>query len=171
MIRRPAKLPIDKELFLSMISGSEAGIATTAAIIVGLTIGTADRDIVIVSGSVSVLVQAFNSAITTIVTSHTLDEIEHNRDMDSLIRPLTQGGIQFLTHITAGLVVLIPMLYVRPLEKAMIATIAISLVLMLWVGLFVGRIVRHTPLRNSIQSLVLGMLIIIGGFLAGFLIN
>ena len=169
--RKSYKLPIDKELFLSIIAGSEAGIATTAAIIVGLTIGTNDRELVIISGLISIIIQAFNSALTTIVTSHTLDEIERNRDMDSLFRPFTQAGLQFLTHITAGLVVLLPMLYVQTLELAMLSTVGIALVLLLWIGLFVGRIVRHTPLRNSIQSLVLGMLIIIGGFLAGFIIN
>ncbi len=171
MSRRSLKLPISKELFVSIISGSEAGIATTAAIIVGLTVGTDNRDIVILSAMISIVVQAFNSALTTIVTSHTLDEIEHNRDMDSLLKPLSQASLQFLTHMTMGLVVLLPMLYVERLEMAMLSVIGIALVLLLWIGLFVGQIVRHTPFRNSVQSFVLGMLIIIGGFLAGFVIN
>ena len=171
MLRKSMKLPIDKELFLSIISGSEAGIATTAAIIVGLTVGELERDVILISATVSVLIQAFNSAITTIVTSHTLDEIERNRDMDSLFRPFTQAGLQFLTHISAGIVVLLPMVYVARVEMAMLMSVAISLLLMFWIGFFVGRIVRHEPLRNSVQSFVLGMLIIIGGFIAGYIIN
>ena len=165
------RIRIDKDLFLSIIAGSEAGIATTAAIIAGLTIGTSDRNLVITSALIAIIVQAFNSAMTSIVTEHTLDEIEHNRDMDSLIRPITHGGLQFLTHISAGLLVLLPIIYVTPLEKGLLASVGISLLLMLWFGLVVGWLVRHTPLRNSLRSFMLGMLIIIGGFLAGFLIN
>jgi len=171
MLRRSHKLPIDKELFLSIITGSEAGIATTAAIVVGLTIGTHDRDVVITSALLAAIIQAFNSALTTIVAAHTIDEIERNPDMNSLTQPLSQAGLQFLTHISAGMLVIMPLVYVSKLAVAMLASIGVSMVLLIWIGLFVGRVVRHAPLRNSIQSLVLGMLIIIGGFLAGFIIN
>lgn len=168
---RKIKLPVSKEVFLSIIAGTEAGIATTAAIIVGLTIGTNDREVVIASGLISAIVQAFNSAITTIFTSHTEDEIEHSRDMDSLLQPITLGGLQFLTHVIAGLMVLAPVVYVDRLEVAMLSSIAVSLVLMLWIGFFIGTIARHAPLRNSLESFILGVMIIIGGFLAGFIIN
>lgn len=171
MLRNSKRLPIDKELFLSIISGTEAGIATTAAIIVGLTIGTSDRRLVVISALIAIFVQAFNSALTTVVTSHTLDEIERNRDMNSLYGPVVQGGLQFLTHISAGMIVLLPIVYVTKLELAMVASIGVSLVLLLWIGLYIGRIVRHDPIRNSVQSLVLGMLIIIGGFVAGYIIH
>lgn len=171
MLHRTGKLPIDKELFLSIISGSQAGIATTAAIIIGLTIGTDDRQIVIISALVSIFVQAFNSSLTTIIAIHTSDEIDHNRDMNSLLRPLTKAGMQFLTHMVAGFIVLLPMIYVTTLEIALLATIAVAIVLLLWIGLFVGRVVRHSPLRDGVQSLVLGMMIMIGGFIAGFIIH
>ena len=165
------KLPVSIDVFLSILAGTEAGIATTAAIIVGLTIGTDDRGLVVISALISIIVQAFNSSLTTIFTAHTLDEIEHNRDMNSLLQPISQGALQFVTHVTAGLFVLLPIIYVDRLEVAMLTSIGVSLVLLLWIGLFVGRVVRHTPLRNSIQSFVLGVMIIIGGFLAGFIIN
>lgn len=173
MIRklRVGKLPLSKDLFLSIISGSEAGIATTAAIIAGLMIGTDDRGLVVLSTMIAVLVQAFNSAITSVVTAHTEDEIEHNREMNSLLAPLTQAGLQFLTQITTGMVVLLPVVYVADTRTALLSSIGISLVLLFWIGLIVGRLVRHTPLRNSIRSFVLGILVICGGILAGYMIN
>ena len=171
MLRRETKLPISKDFLISIVAGSEAGIATTAAIIVGLSIGTDDRQVVTVSALIAIVIQAFNSAVSTVLTAHTLDEIEHNRDMNSLIKPLTQGGVQFLMHMLMGLLVLLPMVYVTELEIAMVSSVGVALVLLIWIGLFIGFLVRHTPLRNSIQSFVLGMLIIIGGFLAGYVIN
>ncbi len=154
-----------------MIAGSEAGIATTAAIIAGLTIGTDDRQVVVLSALIAIVVQAFNSALTTVVTSHTIDEIENNRDMNSLFKPITQAGIQFLTHLVMGLIVLSPIIYITDLATALLCSVAVSLVMLLWIGLFVGQILRHNPLRNSIQSFVLGVLIIIGGFVAGYTVN
>lgn len=168
---RIRKLPIDKDLFISLISGSEAGIATTAAIIAGIVIGTDDRGLVVTSAIIAVIVQAFNSAVNLVYTAHTVDEIENNHDKDSLITPLIQAGLQFITHLGTGLLVLVPIIYVIDLGHALLMSMLISLVLLTWIGFLVGRTVRHTPLRNAVHSMILGALIIAAGFGAGFLIN
>lgn len=171
MSRRKIKLPIDHELFLSLISGLEAGISTTAAIIAGVVIGTESRSLVVISSLVAIVVQAFNSAINLIYTAHTADEIMNSRDKDSLATPIVQAGLQFATHVAAGLIVLMPIIYVIDLAHALVVSITIALGFLAWIGFVVGRTVKHEPLVNSIHSLLLGALIIAGGFGAGLLIN
>lgn len=168
---RSARLPIDKDLFISLISGSAAGIATTAAIVVGVVVGTDDRRIVVISSIIAIFVQAFNSSINTVYTAHTMDEIENNHDKDSLVTPILQAGLQFVTHTAAGMLVLLPIVYVVDLSIALIFSVIISLVMMAFIGFFVGRTVRHTPLINSIHALLLGGLVILAGFAVGLLIN
>lgn len=171
MFNKKAKLPISQDLFTSLISGSEAGIATTAAIIAGILISTDDRALVTTSAIVAILVQAFNSSINLIYTAHTVDEIENNHDKDSLLAPMIQAGLQFLTHMFNGILVLLPIIYVIDLGTALIISMTISLVLLTLTGYIVGKTVNHTPILNSVHSLTLGALIIAGGYAAGLLAN
>ena len=168
---RSIRLPIDKDLFISLISGSAAGIATTAAIVVGVIVGTDDRQIVVISSIVAIFVQAFNSSVNTIYTAHTIDEIENNHDKDSLLTPTLQAGLQFVTHMIAGMLVLLPVVYIVDLSVALIVSIAISLAMLAFIGFFVGRTLKHTPFINSIHSLLLGALVIVAGFAVGLLLN
>ncbi len=171
MFTNSKKLPIDKELLISLVSGSEAGIATTAAILVGLVISTDNRSLVLLSSLIAVLVQAFNSAITSILANHTKDEIEHKKTMDSLIAPITRSGLQFLTHVSTGMIIMLPIVYITNIHYAMLVSVVIALSLLLVTGFLIGKTVKHTPIRNSVQSFVLGAIIICIGFVAGYIIN
>ena len=171
VFHQATKLPIDKNIFISIISGTEAGIATTAAIVAGLLIGTNDRNIVIVSAIIATFVQAFNSAITSTLALKIMDEIEDSKKEASLLRPLAKTAMQFITHIMAGIVVILPVIYVDSLGYSLIYSVAIAMVLLVWIGLAVGFIVHKSPLKYGLESLLTGSLIITGGFIAGLLVS
>lgn len=170
MSLRKLKLPFGEEKFISIISASEAGIATTAAIISGLIIGTDDRSLVLFSSAVSIFIQAFNSSLISVFKIHAEDEIQRNKFKDNLFIPFADGGLQFLTHLASSLLVLSPVIYISNLTHALAYSIVISLSLLLWIGLYIGKVVHHAPLSNGLQSLGLGALMIIGGIFAGIII-
>ncbi len=171
MFTKKSRLPIEKNLFLSLISGSEAGIATTTAIIAGLVTGTNDRSVVIASAFVTLVVQAFNSGVGHVTTSHTDDEIDHNPDMDKIATPASEAFMQFLVHIAASFLVLIPIVFMEDLNNALVASILVCLGMLFTIGFTVGVTVRHTPLRNGTITAVLGALVVIIGFGAGYALN
>ncbi len=164
-------LPVEKGLFLTLLSGSESGIATTTAIIAGLVTGTNDRSLVVASAVISLIVQAFNSAIVHIHTSHTDDEIDHNEDMEAFSRPLSEAFLQFLVHVGSSFLVLTPIVFANGLNDALVMSVAICLLLLFSIGFSVGRVVNHTPFKNGFAALVLGALVIIVGFVTGLVLG
>ncbi len=77
---KKAKLPFERNLFLSTFSGLEAGVATTTAIILGLLISGESIDVVTVAAYVALSVQAFNSAVNRYVSLRTSLEIDNQND-------------------------------------------------------------------------------------------
>ena len=162
---------INKELFALVVSGSQSGIATTAAIIIALSLGAQDRDLILLSATVAVLVQAFNTAITTVLTSHTIDEVEQNRDMNSYLRPVREAGLQFIAHVGLGGLLIVPTVYVESTILLVISTLLLAMLLLLWAGVIIGHIVHSAPWRHGIQSVSLGLVVIIVGMIAGVAIR
>lgn len=171
ILQKPIKLPIDSHLFVSLISGSEAGIATTTAIVAGLVGATDDRQVVLFSAYVALVVQAFNSAMIAITSTHTAHEIENNQAKESFVPAISLAGMQFLTHVAASTLTLLPIIFITDLQLALLISIIVSLSLLFLIGLMVGLAVKHTPIRNGVSTMVLGALVISVGLLAGLILN
>lgn len=171
IFRREKRVPVNKDFFLTLIAGSEAGIATTAAIIAGLVTGTDNRQLVTISAMVALLVQAFNSSMTLITTVHAQNEIENTREKESLGAPAARAGLQFLTHIGNSLIVLLPIIFVTDLKHALLWSIGLAIGLMFLIGYMVGRTVQGSPFRDAVWSSLIGMLVISGGFLTGLVLH
>lgn len=171
MFTKTPKLPIERNLFLSLISGSEAGIATTTAIIAGLATGTDNRNLVLLSAFVTLIVQAFNSAAGHITTSHVDDEIEQNQDMDRFTAPITESFLQFLIHIASSLMVLVPIVFVDELVHAVLISVSMCIFMLFNIGFFIGRTVRHTPWKDGFTTALLGGLVVLIGASAGLILH
>ena len=170
-LRRKFELPISKKKYLSMVSGSEAGIATTSAIIAGLVTSTDNRSIVVISAFVALLVQGFNSALNYVETAYAATEIDGRVQKPSIIKPLIEAGIQFITHVAASLIVLIPIIWVRDLHYALIYSIIVALIMLFLIGFGIGKTVRSNHIKHAVQSMLLGALVISGGLIAGLVVN
>lgn len=170
MFRQRVHLPIKQNYYLSLISGWEAGIATTTAIIAGTLTGTDNRQIVIVSSLVALAVQGFNSALNHLEISHHLHEIEDSEHKETLKLPLTESGVQFGAHLIGSLVVLAPISAVANLDEALLWSVGTAIGLLFISGVLVGISVKHQPFRNGITTMILGALVITVGFIAGLAI-
>ena len=171
MFRRRIKLPIDANLFTTLLSGTQSGIATTAAIVAGLATGTDDRQLVLVSAFVAFVVQGFNAAMNHITIAHVDDEIEDSPEKYRLTGPVGEAALQFLMHLITSIAVLTPIVFVTNLQRALITSILIALVLLFFIGLYVGYVVKHAPIRNGVENAILGALVIIAGLSAGIFLN
>lgn len=170
MFRRRINLPIEKNFFLSALAGIEAGVATTTAIIAGTLTSTDDRRIVIVSSLVALLVQAFNSAMNHITTAYANVEID-DQDPDNIKVPVAEAGLQFGMHVIASLIVLSPIILMESLQESLVVSVGAALLFLFLLGASVGLIVKHKPFRNGLQTMLLGSLVIIAGFVAGLIIQ
>lgn len=171
ILRRFAKLPFDREYFMSLLSGFEGGLATTSAIAAGLMITTSDIPIVITTATISFIVQAFNGAISKFSTEHTNDEIDHEDVLLGYKKPVITASLQFIAHVTMGVIVLLPIIYIEDAATAITISILTTLLLLFLLGAYKGFVVGKKPMPEAWGQIVLGLLIICAGMAAGYLLR
>ncbi len=171
LFRRFTRLPFDREYFMALFSGFEGGLATTSAIAAGLLISTSDITLVLTTATISFIVQAFNGAIGKFSAEHTNDEIDHEDILHGYKKPIINASLQFIAHFLMGIIVLLPIVYVDNTSEAIIASVAITLVLLFLLGAYKGFIVGKDSLADALQQVMLGALIISAGIVAGYLLS
>ena len=165
------KLPIDVDAYLSLFSGTESGLATTAAIITGLIASTDNRQLVLTTALIAILVQAFNAAIGHLSIERTHGEIENDKSKIAYAKPVSDAASQFAAHLGASFIILLPTIFVTDLQSVLFWTIGTTLGLLFGLGLLKGYLVRRFLVREAFELLVYGSLIISLGIIAGLVLN
>jgi VIT1/CCC1 family predicted Fe2+/Mn2+ transporter len=165
-----AKLPVDKELFLSAYGGLESGVATTTAIIIGLLISGGSSAFIAIAAYISVSVQAFNSASARYVGLRTSMEIDDLR-ADNRREPLLNAIVQFVSHVFASSMPILPLFFFT--DRVMIATASITLsaVTLLAAGLLQGNYLKLQAKQNIQEIMVISALVVLVGSLAGLVLR
>ncbi len=168
--RKKAKLPFDRDLFLSTFSGLETGVATTTAIILGLLISGGSLSIVTTAAYIALSVQAFNSAAARYMSLRTSMEID-DQSQSEIKKPLGNAVAQFLSHIIASSMPILPLFFMQDRLRIAIIAILLSIATLLVAGLIQG-IFLKVQARKNIQEIVLtGMMIVIVGSFSGYLLS
>ncbi len=156
---------------MALFSGFEGGLATTSAIAAGLLIFTDEIVIVTTTATISFIVQAFNGAISRFSAEHTNDEIDHEDILHGYKKPIINAFLQFSAHITMGIIVLLPIIYMENTTEAMFISVGATLLLLFFLGAYKGYVVGKGALGDALEQVGLGMLIIAAGILAGSLLS
>jgi|AntRauTorckE6833_2_1112554.scaffolds.fasta_scaffold00084_22 VIT1/CCC1 family predicted Fe2+/Mn2+ transporter len=168
--RKKAKLPFDRDLFLSTFSGLETGVATTTAIIIGLLISGGSISIVVTAAYIALSVQAFNSAVARYMSLRTSMEIDDQTESE-VRKPLLNAITQFTSHVVASSMPILPLFLLQDRLHIAVAGIALSTGTLLTAGLIQGFFLKIQA-RHNIQEIVLtGMMVVVVGSLAGFLLS
>lgn len=168
--RKKAKLPFERNLFLSTFSGLEAGVATTTAIILGLIISGESIHVVTTAAYVALSVQAFNSAVNRYVSLRTSIEIDNQNDSE-IKRPLINAITQFASHIVASSMPILPLFFLSDRTSIALASIGMSVVTLSLAGIIQGLFLKVQAKQNLKEIVLTGMMIVLVGSLAGFLLR
>ena len=168
---RKTKLPFDRDYFLALLSGLEGGLATTTAIVVGLSITTEQRELIVTTAVISFMVQAFNSSVGRFSAAHTDDEIDRIASWRGYRKPAYNALLQFTSHIGVSLLVILPIVFMADLFAAVAWTIVITLGLLFFVGSYKGFMIESHPLRDGLELFLLGALVVSVGMIAGFILT
>jgi VIT1/CCC1 family predicted Fe2+/Mn2+ transporter len=165
-----AKLPFDKDLFLSLLGGLESGVATTTAIIVGLIISEESIAVVTVAAIVTVAIQAFNSAASRYVGLRTSEEIEDITTTERF-KPLINSMVQFVAHAFASIVPILPLYFVASEAVILLSSVLLAYCMLVIIGGFQGIFLNVQAKRNMIEILVIGTMVITVGIIAGLILR
>lgn len=154
---------IQKEYLQSAMFGFNDALVSTTGVIVGVSTGTSNKEVVILAGVVTILVEALSMGSGQYLSSksaHQLDKTE------AFHVPMVSGIVMFAAYFSAGLVPLLPIL-AFPMDYSRNIAIAAALVALLILGYAKGKIVGVSPLRSAIEIFVIGGFATIIGIIVG----
>lgn len=154
---------VQKEYLQSAMFGFSDALVSTTGVIVGISTGTQNKQVVILAGVVTILVEALSMGSGQYLSSksaHQLDKI------DSFRVPITSGFIMFFAYFLAGLVPLLPII-LFPIEYSRDVAIAAALIGLLTLGYAKGKVVKVSPIKSAIEIFIIGGLATIIGIIVG----
>lgn len=143
--------------------GFNDALVSTTGVIVGVSTGTNNKEIVILAGVVTILVEALSMGAGQYNSSKSAHQLEKT---NAAKVPLISGVIMFVSYFLAGLVPLLPII-LFPIEYSRNVAIVAALVGLFILGYLKGKVVKVSPIRSAIEILIIGGLATTIGIVAG----
>lgn len=160
------KLEIHEDYLRSIVFGFQDALVSTTGVIAGVAAGTANKEVVMLAGIVTVLVEALSMGVGQYMSEKTVHQMDKTgKHTDSVL----VGGLAMgVSYFLGGLVPLTPIIF---LELPFSSTISIAAAL---VGLFVlgfikAKIVKVNPWHSAIEIFLLGGAATAIGLIAGYI--
>lgn len=160
---------INKEYLQSAMFGFNDALVSTTGVIVGISTGTSNKEVVILAGVVTILVEALSMGSGQYLSSKSAHQLDKS---ESFRVPIISGIIMFFAYFAAGLVPLIPIIFF-PIEYSRNVAIVAALTGLLILGYVKGKVVKVSPIRSALEIFVIGGLATAIGIVVGniFAIN
>lgn len=159
---------IHEDYLRSGLFGLQDGLVSTTGVVVGISTGVQNRDIVILAVLVAVMVEASSMAAGQYSSEkavHQMDKTgKHN---DSL---LVGAIIMFISYLLAGLIPISPLFLFNFTDTRVIS------ILFAFIGLFItgyvkGKIVEDKPIRSAIELFIIGAMATAIGLVVGYFLK
>lgn len=166
--RKKIRLPFGAQNLLAILEGVEGGFAIGAGLLAGLIFATQDRRLLLLTAGISLLVSGFNSSAVKYASEHYTDELDGREKAKPFKHYFVPAAYEFVTYAIVSFITIIPLLLIPDVRHATLACIGLTLVILFAAGWWRGHVMaRRHRLRDGAEVLILGLLIILIGFLAG----
>lgn len=152
-----------KEYVQSGIFGINDALVSTTGVIVGVSAGTGNKEVIILAGVVTILVEAISMGSGQYISLKSAREFERS---GGLRVPIISGVIMFFGYVLGGLVPLIPII-LMPVEQSRWAAIAGALVGLAVLGVAKARLVKASPLTSALEVVIIGGIATAIGLIVG----
>lgn len=165
------KPPLGAENFLSVLEGVEGGFAIFTGIIVGLSFESVSRDLLLLTAGIGIIVNAFNSSAVRYASEHYLDELDGHETRSPYKRYFMPAFVEFCVYAFVSVIAILPLLFVTPLELAIVACIFLTLIILFGAGYYRGTLLRTHRVRDGLEVAFLGALIVLVGGVSGWILS
>jgi VIT1/CCC1 family predicted Fe2+/Mn2+ transporter len=160
----------ESELFVrNFVAGVDDGMIATVGLLAGVSFGDAPRNVVILTGIVAILVEAFSSAVGTILSEHSVEEYQEHKDVP-LNKSFFGGLTMFISYVCAGLIPLAPYIFL-PKLGALYISVALTLLVLAVIAYLKAKRFGVGSVKEIFENLVIASLSIVIGLLAGYFIR
>jgi len=159
------KILKDEEYLRSILFGFEDSLISTTGLIAGISIGSDNNKFVILAVVVSIAIEAVSMGVGEYLSDDSvkdLDKLKRNKD-----NPLLSGFLMLISYIFAGMIPLLPALFI-PFPTSLMLSIVFAFIAFFLLGYIKGKLVHASPLKGGIKILTVGGIATILGLLIGF---
>jgi VIT1/CCC1 family predicted Fe2+/Mn2+ transporter len=155
----------------NIIFGVEDSLFSTVGLLSGIAVADTPRSIILLTGTVLIFVEAFSMAAGSFLSESSAEEYASQKRTPALgSQPLTNGVIMLASYGLSGFVPLAPYLIISgPL--ALPCSIGASLISLLLLGLWGGRVSGGSLWRSSVRMALIGGMAIAVGIIASSFVN
>lgn len=145
----------------NFVFGVEDSLVSTVGLLSGIAVGGIQRQQIILTGIILLLVEAFSMAVGSLLSEQSAEEYLNHREVS--IKPAaTDSIIMFISYFLAGLVTLAPY-FVMESKAALPVSIGLSLSALFLLGIVSATLFGINILRNGIRTLAIGGFAILVG--------
>jgi VIT1/CCC1 family predicted Fe2+/Mn2+ transporter len=159
------KILKDEEYLRSILFGIEDSLISTTGLIAGISIGSDNNKFVILAVIVSISIEAVSMGVGEYLSDDTvkdIDKLKRNKD-----NPLLSGLLMFISYVLAGMIPLLPALFI-PFPTSLLLSIIFAFIAFFLLGYIKGKLVHVSPIKGGIKILTVGGIATILGLLLGF---
>ena len=159
---------LHEDYLRSLMFGLQDGIVSTTGVVVGISIGISNKEIIVLAALVAVMVEASSMAAGQYSSEKAVHQMDKTgRHTDNLY---IGALIMFIAYLIGGSFSIIPtLIFDQPLARTLAVISA-------FVGLFIigyikGHLVEHKPLRSAIELFIIGSIATIVGVVVGYFLK
>ncbi|MDP3974126.1 MAG: VIT1/CCC1 transporter family protein [Candidatus Daviesbacteria bacterium] len=159
---------IHEDYLRSILFGLQDGLVSTTGVVVGITVGVADKPIIILASLVAVSVEATSMAAGQYSSEKAVHQMDRTgKHTDSLV---LGAFLMFISYLLAGFVPITPIVLLD-LSIAPIISVISAFIALFTVGFIKGKIVEHHPLRSAFEMFIIGSIATALGLIVGHLLK
>jgi vacuolar iron transporter family protein len=159
---------IHEDYLRSIIFGFQDALISTTGVIAGVAAGTSDKNIVILAGFVTILVESLSMGVGQYMSEkavHQMDKVGKHTDNLYLV-----GGFMALSYFLGGLIPLTPV-FLFELPGLIPISVGSSLLGLFILGFIKAKIVKVNPLHSAIEIFMIGGIATAIGIVVGKLLK
>lgn len=155
---------INEDYLRSLMFGLQDGLVSTTGVVIGISVGTNDKPIIVLAALVAVMVEATSMAAGQYSSEKAVHQLDKTgKHTDSLI---LGALIMFFAYLIGGMFSIIPTLFFGQPEAQLIAVLSAFTGLFL-VGYLKGKLVEHHALRSAVELFIIGAVATVIGLVVG----
>lgn len=155
-----------KEYLRSVLFGLEDSLISTTGFIAGMSIGSSNSRIVLLSGLIAITIEGISMAVGEYLSDDTMEELDKLKRHRE--KPLFSASLLLISYILAGMIPFLPVI-IFPFPLSVIVSIALALLTLFLIGFLKGKVLKTSPLKGGFKILAVGGITTIFGVCMGLL--
>lgn len=155
--------------FRNVVFGVEDSLVSTVGLLSGVAVAGVGREVLVMTGAVLILVEAFSMAAGSFLAESSAQEYEAGSDVPMGSSYLA-GAMMFVSYFFAGFVPLLPYVFVTG-SAALGISVGATLAALFVVGAASAALSHTHMFKRAVRMFVVGGLAILAGMVAGSVLS